>query len=121
MSWLAHHEFGSDHRPFRFAEQPAGARDTDTIDYWLEAWIQAYTYLLAHLPEQAIPVCYETLCNSDSGTWEQLQDRLALPASKGDETFTKAPDNDSACSAVLLDQAGELYSRLCAKAIGSEQ
>ena len=121
MSWLAHHEFGSDHRPFKFAEQPAGVGDTDTIDYWLEAWIQAYTYVLAHLPEQAIPVCYETLCNSDSGTWEQLQDRLALPASKGDETFTKAPDNDSACSAVLLDQAAELYSRLCAKAIGSEQ
>ena len=121
MSWLAHHEFGSDHRPFRFDERATDANGTDTIDYWLETWIQVYTYLLNNVPDQAILVCYETLCAEDSGVWEELQSRLKLPASKGDGRFTKARDTDSACSALLLDQARELYSLMCAKAIGSEQ
>lgn len=122
MGWLAHHEFGSDHRPFTFADQAAPSQDATVLDYWLAVWIHVYTYLLDHLPDQAILVCYETLCAENSGVWDQLRERLALPAGKEELTFTRAYSApDVAASDELLDQAGELYSRLCKKAVSAER
>lgn len=45
MTWLGHHEFGADHRPFAFhGARPEG--DPATLDYWLARWSDTYAYLL---------------------------------------------------------------------------
>ena len=43
IRWLAHHEFGIDHRPFRFADCPVG--DPNQFDYWLATWLACYSAL----------------------------------------------------------------------------
>ena len=43
MDWLAHHEFGLGHKPFRFpSTQNLPSGDLDSLDYWLDLWINHY-------------------------------------------------------------------------------
>ena len=43
MDWLAHHEFGLGHKPFRFpSTQDLPSGDLDSLDYWLDLWINHY-------------------------------------------------------------------------------
>lgn len=47
MGWLAHYEFGLDHRPFCFAVSEMDASLTpDKLDYWLSYWNAVYRYIL---------------------------------------------------------------------------
>jgi len=67
MTWLAHHEFGLDHRPFRFNKAETGLPSnykTENLEYWLLIWINTYKYLLENKPENAIFVAYEALCRA---------------------------------------------------------
>ena len=99
MRWLVHHEFGVDHRPFRFPGAPVG--DPGTIDYWLATWIAAYTALEPIVDGHAnvLVVPYEPLCN-DPAVWSALAARLGLEPGSAREI---APVRDSA--AVLADPA----------------
>lgn len=86
MDWLGHHEFGGNHRPFRFegqepigvdkpqisdgetpgkqrsGEQKFGEQTPHDLNYWVERWSDAYAHLLASKPERALLVSYEKLC-----------------------------------------------------------
>ncbi len=79
MTWLAHHEFGADHRPFVFGERPAPP-DVDDLRYWLELWISTYSYLHENAPAQAIFIDYERLCEHSDEVWAKLSDLLGLPS-----------------------------------------
>ncbi len=78
MTWLGHHEFGADHRPFHFSDEPLPA-DPLTLDYWLALWCQTYRYLLEHLPANARFVSYEALCTDTERVWGSLAEHLGLP------------------------------------------
>ncbi|MDU8928863.1 sulfotransferase [Alisedimentitalea sp. MJ-SS2] len=86
MGWLAHHEFGSDHRWFAVGDRPAG--DPAARDYWLDEWCAVYDWLLETAPERVQFVCYEDLCN-DADTWPRLAVRLGLQV--GDVPFRATP------------------------------
>ena len=48
MDWLAHHEFGLGQKPFKFTDQtPLPQGDRDTLDHWLDLWINHYEAALA--------------------------------------------------------------------------
>lgn len=84
MTWLAHHEFGADHRPFDFGVRSLSAGDPSTIDYWLERWQDSYTFLLDRYETGKCNirlVCYEDLCGDDGRLWSELCDFLKLPPS----------------------------------------
>ncbi|SLN70773.1 sulfotransferase [Oceanibacterium hippocampi] len=120
MTWLVHHEFGLDHRPFRFDADGAArlaAHDPDRIDYWLELWCQTHAWLERNAPEGAIFVCYEDLCRSG-----EVWDRLAALAGIGDpggaeESFSLSQAaHDTTANAALVGQANALYGRLVERA-----
>jgi len=75
MTWLGHHEFGAAHRPFVFDGQLPGG-DPQTLDYWIERWIDAHRHLLATRPPNARFLSYETLCNDGGRTWNALLSSL---------------------------------------------
>jgi hypothetical protein len=81
MTWLAHHEFGATHRPFRFSDDdPLVRSKPDQWAYWLDRWCDAYTYLLEVLGQghaNVVAVSYERLCNQPD-CWIRLQRRLGL-------------------------------------------
>ena len=48
MGWLAHHEFGIDHRPFCFAVRKMDTlRTPEDPNYWLDYWNAVYRHILA--------------------------------------------------------------------------
>lgn len=102
MKWLAHHEFGLDHRPFRLCEGSASnvpSYGADTMDYWLEMWRTTYEWLERSAPEDAIFVCYEDLC-SDTEVWSRIA-KIAGIATVGEEC------NNFRLSNVSVDSADD--------------
>ncbi len=71
MTWLGHHEFGLDHRPFLFDDTAPSPYRTDTLDYWLRLWCKTYAWLENSKPKSAFFICYEDLCQHKE-TWTRL-------------------------------------------------
>lgn len=80
MTWLAHHEFGLDHRRFQFGDNIVGG-DPNEIGYWVDLWVEAYSYLLdTHqaISERAVFICYEDVTSDAAGSLARLQEVLEL-------------------------------------------
>ena len=125
MTWLAHHEFGLDHRPFRFDDEGAAklaTYETNRIDYWLELWRQTYGWLERVAPEDAIFVCYEDLCQSKD-VWNRLAQISEIEnVGEGQETFSLPRESvEAAADADLVEQASAIYARLVDRARASLQ
>ena len=117
MRWLAHHEFGPDHRPFRFDGDSAtspSAYDPDTLDYWLELWCRTYAWLDETAPAGAVFVCYEDLCR-DPDVWRALAAQAGIAPGAG--TFRESASGASAAAdPELAASARQLYAKLAARA-----
>lgn len=114
MTWLAHHEFGHDHRPFRFGDEPpAPASGPDGPDHWLALWTATYGWLERTAPAEAVFVCYEELCG-DPGVWSRLAGMAGVDAEAGGgEAFRAgAAAADDGENSSLVPQARQLYARL---------
>lgn len=118
MTWLAHHEFGQDHRPFVFDEKTIGhaARhgcpETD-LGYWLQLWIDVYGFIYATAPEPCILLSYERLCSQTETVWSGLCSKLSLPKQPAAELLHlshRAIDQDLPDE--LLHKAHALYDAL---------
>ncbi|MEO1470455.1 MAG: sulfotransferase [Pseudomonadota bacterium] len=121
MRWLAHHEFGPGHRPFRMGGAPAaGEAGPETIDYWLGLWIDVYGWLADRLPATAVLSCYETLCD-DPAAWARLAERAEVAVEiPGADPFSRRSGSASADGAdgALVDRARALYETLRTRAAG---
>lgn len=116
MKWLAHHEFGLDHRPFRFDDagwDRLAMHKPNELDYWLEIWCQVYAWLGKTAPEGALFVCYEDLCN-DSTVWHRLAEICGVEqGDEGGEPFVISKANgDVSAQPNLVEEASAIYERL---------
>jgi len=117
MSWLAHHEFGSDHRPFVFEAVESNYRPS-TLDYWIQLWTGVLHQVLATLPDNANLVCYERLCDETAVVWPLLVERLALPDEAATPEFVNANRTDDAqIQSKELAPALRLYEELRARSL----
>ena len=93
MTWLGHHEFGEDHRPFIFDEndtKESGA--TNDADYWLKIWINCYSSLLEQARSGKVKVVfsgYEQLCDNPARYQAGLFDILGIGATHGSDVPIK--------------------------------
>ena len=120
MTWLVHHEFGHDHRPFRFSEEDPTlqlSHSTDRIEYWLGIWCATYGWLERSVPEGAIFVCYEDLCNGTE-VWTRLAEIAGITAVwDEDDTFRSSNVRVEAANDLdLAEQASAIYARLADRA-----
>ena len=117
MIWLAHHEFGLEHKPYRFDRQSrpkASMHEVTSINYWLDLWLEVYAWLLANKPDNSVLVCYEDLC-SDPSVWDRMLERLELQAHDTTLLTALARPNDKNVSGVSADLATSshaLYDQL---------
>lgn len=119
MTWLAHHEFGADHRPFLFDGTNEDEKNTQDLSYWLTIWINTYSYLMNNLPPQAVFLSYENLCDKTELVWEKLSKQINLSPYTDKISFTKAlhPINEPV-PGDLLQKSNDIYKRLIVKSIG---
>lgn len=123
MTWLVHHEFGADQRPFCLPEQPQPEGDRAGLDYWLTEWVACYGYLADRLDEAAAaglsnlrPVIYERL-GADPAAWDRVAGFAGIPAGE-DPGFrvAKGTADDGSADRAMLDRARAIYDRLAAHA-----
>lgn len=115
MNWLGHHEFGLHHMPFVFGEHATQSKyDPDSLDYWVEQWINYYRYALNFNNSEFVR--YENFLASPRETLQTIQENLNLDLAKLDVTpFQKKKlkigfDNDN-----LKVEAYAIYDELCSK------
>lgn len=116
MTWLGHHEFGLDHRPFWFdaagAERLA-ARQPAQLEYWLDLWCQTYAWLERSAPADAVFVCYEDLCR-DADVWKCIAQLCGTGPGDGTyEGFVISQTGiDVSVQTHLVEEAADIYRRL---------
>ena len=117
MTWLAHHEFGLEHKPFWFdvdkPYQPSPYRP-DSINYWLDLWLRVYGWLLANRPQNSLLVCYEDLCSSPDA-WNRLLDCIDIEknAKAAESVLSRSEDKEvDGLDAALVTSSRALYSEL---------
>ena len=114
MSWLVHHEFGLDHRPFHFDGDAMTSNQTVGIDYWLLQWTHTYRHLMkihGQAPHNIIFVGYEELCRTDDKLWRSLCNRIAISGRNPNfiANVTQAPTTQNVN---LASGAKALYAKL---------
>ena len=119
MTWLGHHEFGGDHRPFLLAGDSA-AEDAQGPDYWLAIWTSVYRHLLAQdgaVGERQVFLDYDAACEDPAAVAPRLAGKLRLPAASLPVDL-RAPARREAtgCDPALLAQAREIHDALRARA-----
>lgn len=121
MTWLVHHEFGSDHRPFVFHEAEKNGlahANIDTLDYWLQVWSNTYRHVLANAPEDTFFLSYDQMTRAPQSVlarlWRAagLDDGSALPVAgiRAAPTVTDAPRSEA------LAEALGIHAQLAARA-----
>ena len=116
MTWLVHHEFGADHRPFVFEEgQLAALGGYDSVQdpgYWLRLWTNAYRHTLASAPTGSVFLSYERLCDATDVVWPALCDRLGLPPGAVPTTLRRSRRDSGGAAGPELQEAEEVYASL---------
>jgi len=116
MSWLGHHEFGLDHRPFLLDGTASSTYSTDTLDYWLQLWCQTYAWLENSKPKSAFFICYEDLC-TDKENWNRLAAlaNIKIGHRTGESFELSSRPVDACVNQGLNDYASAIYNRLVAR------
>jgi hypothetical protein len=81
MNWLAHHEFGMGHKPFRFdvASGSPATYQPDEINYWLTIWNDSYQFILKTASNDSYFLCFEQLCEQTTEEVAQLYAFADIP------------------------------------------
>jgi hypothetical protein len=117
MDWLAHHEFGLGHKPFRFPsteELPSG--DLDSLDCWLELWINHYREALALDPHRLHFLSYEAYCAAPQDVLQGLVHTLGLEATvPAYDAYSNVREVEGKVRPERLAEARELYDAMVAR------
>ena len=117
MDWLAHHEFGLGHKPFRFDsthDLPSG--DLDSLDCWLELWINHYREALTLDPHRLHFVSYEAYCVAPQDVLQRIVDSAGVDASMpAYEAYSKVREVEGKVSPDRLARAQGLYAEMVAR------
>lgn len=120
MTWLGHHEFGADRRPFLLDGAPARGEDATRIDYWLKLWDAVYRRLLAEparVQERQLFLDYDALCTDPRLYAPRLAVMVEAPI---DPASLRAPElRHAEADPALLARVAETHARLRARFRGA--
>jgi len=114
MNWLGHHEFGQHQKPFQFtAESNQFSDDKLSLDYWLEIWINYYSYLLTLERKNVIFVDYELYCSNPKavleGIYRKLEEKVQV---KEVEAYNNKRKVNYQYKEELKEKADSIYNQL---------
>ena len=117
MDWLAHHEFGLGHKPFRFASTPdLPSGDLDSLDYWLELWINHYREALTLDPHHLHFVSYEAYCAEPQDVLQRIVHAAGVDAAvPAYEAYSKVREVEAEVSPERLAKVKELYAEMMSR------
>ena len=108
MNWLGHHEFGLGQLPFHLSEAAPQETDRAQLNYWLERWIDYYSYAKTLSTIQFI--AYEDFVARPKDVLERLSTETSIPLNiEGVELFVKTAVNVPEYDAKLAAHALTIY------------
>ncbi len=118
MTWLSHHEFGLDHRPFNFdknGEFKSGR--SNGLEYWVARWIDAYEYILAQVDNGELDCVffgYEQFCDNPQIVARNLMDIVGVEKFDSSQLLLKKSVSPeiSISNGVLMQRADDIYNEL---------
>ena len=122
MTWIGHHEFGLDQKPFYLEDDLLFRRmieyDKSDINFWLLTWLNYYSYILHHYSEKTILFCYEAFCKEPGPVLDDLCKRIDLSGLEFNPVHfaLKIKQNENADKRIL-DECGAIYERLLRKLV----
>lgn len=111
MNWLGHHEFGLNQKPFQFSDSKMSFNeDKLNLDYWLQLWINYYSYLLTINKNNALFIDYDIYCNKPNQILESIYRELKLKIEGLKfQSFENKREVNSVCSEDLKIKANQIY------------
>ena len=110
MNWLGHHEFGKGQLPFDLGGI-GEERDREKLDFWLERWIEYYSY--AKNLEGVEFIRYEEFLARPSQVVERIAKATGMTINAEDiPVFEKTPEVPSGFSPDLASMAQKVYEEL---------
>ena len=106
MNWLGHHEFGQGQLPFNLSGAELKHTDHGQLNYWLERWIDYYSYAKTLSPIQFI--AYEDFVAQPKKVLERISTETSITLkTEGIELFPKTevevPEHDAKLAACALE------------------
>ena len=117
MSYLAHHEFGEIHRPFEFVKGTETNLNSNSIEYWLEQWINTYNYLSQKKfanNNNILYLDYEYFCNQPNQILKKLLKKINPSNILVDNNFSihKSLNKIEIKESAILLKSIEIYDKL---------
>lgn len=114
MNWLGHHEFGLNQKVFQFSEiKPNFSESKNTLDYWLQVWINYYHYLLSIERTGIILVDYDDYCQKPNETIDRIFKRIGITAELPQfNSYHNTREVEYDCSEELKKQAFGIHRQL---------
>lgn len=115
MNWLGHHEFGGNHKAFRFNDEGLSIdHDKNGLDYWLAIWLNYYTYLISINDSSFYLLEYEDYLKNPKKVLEFIESEINMDF---DLSMIKPFENKrvidtSGCDKQLLNATDEIYNKL---------
>ncbi len=118
MNWLGHNEFGKGRMDFALTGEAMQHTDKLSLNYWLERWIEYYSYALSLDLPQFIYISNAQIAEQPLESVNRVLAQLELqPLQEDYPTRTpKPPKAAEGADEALLQQAHRLYEQLCQKA-----
>ena len=114
MNWLGHHEFGLNQKAFQFDDNNQNyIADKNSIDYWLQIWINYYNYLLTIDQTGVDYVDYDNYCKQPNEVLDKIFKKAGVKAVLPMVTpFDNKRKVELDCSEELKLKAYSIYSEL---------
>mgnify|MGYP003307402901 FL=1 len=114
MDWLVHHEFGLGQKPFKFKEQtPLPQGDRDTLDHWLDLWINHYEAALAMDRHRLHFLGYERYCTQPTEVLTSLAQKVGVKVTwDAFVPHTKQREAEGQVDPARLKKATQLYNEM---------
>jgi len=117
MDWLAHHEFGGGHKPFRFGSESA-AGDPEMLDYWLDRWTDYYRHALTVDGHRLLLVSHATWSASPTAVLQAVLTEADIEAEAPRiEPHTRQRDVNDTVDPKRLEAAQAVYNQLVERAL----
>ena len=117
MNWLGHHEFGQNQKHFIFSNSKEFEySDKDSLNYWLESWINYYSYALSIEHPNTIFVNYDEFCEKPKDIVSRIISKMKIQIELPEyENFTNKRKTVDKYSEELLAEAQGIFEKLCEK------
>lgn len=114
MNWLGHHEFGLNQKPFQFSNTNLNFKaDKNSLDYWLQLWINYYSHLLTIDRSGVIYVDYDFYCQQPKALLDKIYTKIGIPKKSTDLLpYHNKRKVEFDCSEDLKKQAFEIFLNL---------